>query len=303
MKKVLSAIIYKIIKKPKTSIRLIPNTIIAKILRPVVRVFYKNKLRRVSAIEKEIVDCLYEEGVKSVHGSTLEIDEFEGVMSECQKLLDGLKEDHLVTENGSSTVKNSFLMNHQKIILFGLSEKLLRIVQNYFRVPFVYRGVGFRIERDSGAVATRLWHKDREDETTVKIILYFNDVNELSGSFSYIPKQYTRVIDRSTTSYRVSDEEIEKIVPQSEIKIPIGRSGQMVFADTCQVFHKGLDPIVKPYRIALFFTYITKIPNDLRVNSSYFPVSSLDINFEDLTDLQKSSLSHRWSDGNDWMRG
>ncbi|MBD1927467.1 hypothetical protein H6F74_14625 [Trichocoleus sp. FACHB-90] len=76
------------------------------------------------------------------------------------------------------------IMNHPDIFLWELEERFLNIVENYIGVPVAYHGVSVRRDMlDGEQVGTRQWHIDIEDRRMVKVIVYFNDVNDEGGPY------------------------------------------------------------------------------------------------------------------------
>lgn len=105
--------------------------------------------------------------------------------------------------------------------------------------------------------STYLWHKDADDRHVVKVIIYFNDVDEHSGPFCYIPETHPfgkkRNLGPKTGEHYIEDALVSDIRPQQTLT---GPAGTVIFADTAG-FHRGLRP-VSGERLALFITFVTK---------------------------------------------
>jgi len=128
-------------------------------------------------------------------------------------------------------------------LLWGLNARFLDIVEAYIGLPAGYRGMTARRDIANGEQsATRLWHRDGEDARIVKIIVYLNDVECADdGAFEYIPKSVLSST-RGLTVFegnRVSDADIDQVVPKNQQRLCLGHAGTVVITDTCSVFHKG----------------------------------------------------------------
>lgn len=83
----------------------------------------------------------------------------------------------------------TIVQRYPEILLWGLQERLLDIVENYMQLPVAYLGVDLRKDIPNGEqVGTRFWHTDGEDVCVVKIAVYLNDVGQAQGPFEYISK-------------------------------------------------------------------------------------------------------------------
>ena len=74
------------------------------------------------------------------------------------------------------------IVAHDKIIRWGLSDRLLDIAENYLGAPVGYDGINvFFTKADGMEAGPRRWHRDVEDRRMLKIALYLNDVDEDGG--------------------------------------------------------------------------------------------------------------------------
>lgn len=93
---------------------------------------------------------------------------------------------------------------------------------------------------------SQLWHFDREDNYILKVFLYLDDVDESAGPFTYAPGTHRkgRRWDLQPEFFfednvkRSSDQQMSRVVPESEWVRATGRKGTLIFADT-RGFHKG----------------------------------------------------------------
>ena len=151
----------------------------------------------------------------------------------------------------------SAILQHRNVLMWGLSERLLSIVEHYLGLPVAYRGITVRRDRADGQqTETRLWHKDAEDKRIVKIIVYLNDVTEDDGPFCYIPKH---ALNGRGLPGRVSDEQMDALVPRAQQIACTGPAGTVVFADTCSVWHRGKVPQHED-RLTVFYCYNSQMP-------------------------------------------
>lgn len=199
------------------------------------------------------------------------------LMSEIPKSISGQKNEFVVHASSQQ------MMEHPEILLWGLEQRLLNIVENYLGLPVAYQGVFFRRDiANEVAIKSRLWHVDLEDRKVLKIIVYLNDVNDNRGPFQYIPQSLTSTVVRSL-KYRsgyIRDETMQQALSPSNWKSCTGISGTVIFAATSSIFHRGKIPVASD-RFAVFFDYTSRKPRQ--------PFhSTLTLNQENLRSLVKN---------------
>ncbi|MEL6158283.1 MAG: 2OG-Fe(II) oxygenase [Cyanobacteria bacterium J06554_11] len=147
---------------------------------------------------------------------------------------------------------------YSAIHLWGLQDRLLDILENYYGAPVSCIGVNMRRDiADGKQKGTKLWHIDWEDRKVMKIAIYLNDVDDDGGPFEYIPLE-------SSPSYRdfpssaIYDEDMEKVVSRSKWVACKGPTGTVVFADNAKLFHHGRTPLRDRYTI--FYAYAYRQP-------------------------------------------
>jgi hypothetical protein len=146
------------------------------------------------------------------------------------------------------------------LLLWGLNERLLAIVENYIAQPLDYRGLVARRDIVGGdQTETRLWHRDQEDLRIVKIIVYVNDVDRGGGGYEYVDRGKLATWRLGGNKGRLDDELMTSLVPQSFQHVASGPRGTVVFTDTCSVFHRGTIAHTEDRR-ALFYCYNSKSP-------------------------------------------
>jgi hypothetical protein len=112
------------------------------------------------------------------------------------------------------------------------------------------------------AIQTQLWHRDADDVMNVKFYLYFTDVRVPAGPLTYAPGTHplgsNRTVPEHDEHRRSTDEQMERVVPESRWRILEGAPGTIVFADTCG-YHKQLKP-ESDERVKLVCHYVSGTP-------------------------------------------
>jgi hypothetical protein len=158
-------------------------------------------------------------------------------------------------------LSESILLEHKEILMLGLNDRLLAIIENYIGKPVFYRGVVARRDYADGQnIETRLFHLDSEDDRIIKIIIYLNDVGVEDGPFQYVPRRFSPEIQSLVfTNGRVLDENMAMNVPSSNWHACTGSAGTVIFVDTARLFHRGMEPKDRD-RYALFYAYNSTTP-------------------------------------------
>jgi hypothetical protein len=183
----------------------------------------------------------------------------------------------------------------QAILEWALGEDLIALCANYIGLPVAYRGVAVRRDIANGQMSgTRLWHRDGEDYRILKYIVYVNDVDEGTGPFEYVPKQFAPPTWRVSLhdGNRVDEAEFDRLVPQEYRKACTGTRGTVVVVDTCAVYHRGRVPERKD-RLTAFYAFNSVQPirpehcQPLFDRSRFAAVHSL-------SPLQRSTLNYQY---------
>jgi hypothetical protein len=153
------------------------------------------------------------------------------------------------------------LIANPELFLFGLNPLFLDIAEAYIGLPVGYDGVSIQhtaVDREE--VATRDWHRDREDRKMLKIIVYLNDVDSAGGPFQLLPRKFE---DPRDLRYQYLFSPDERIAMRAgTLGTPVdceGPGGTAIFADTAKFFHRG-KPAVGRNRNAIFFSYFAQQP-------------------------------------------
>jgi hypothetical protein len=130
---------------------------------------------------------------------------------------------------------------------FALQKEILHIANAYFGMftQLRYYNVWHTLASQSRARESQLWHRDREDHLILKLFVYFDDVDEGAGPFTYAPGTHRKgAIKREPQTFtekgvqRWQDEQMIPIVPENQWIKALGKKGDIVFADT-RGCHKG----------------------------------------------------------------
>lgn len=146
----------------------------------------------------------------------------------------------------------------------GLQDRLLDIAENYIGLPPAYDGVTINYTvADGQEVATRTWHRDREDRLMLKVAIYLNDVDENGGPFELIRRPDPTHNDLLGYNYEPADsaELLRRLEPdfRDDILSCCGPAGTVIFADTARFFHRG-KPATESDRAAIFYSYFANRP-------------------------------------------
>lgn len=188
------------------------------------------------------------------------------------------------------------LKHRREIYLFGLNERLLRIVEGYLGLPVAFGGFNlFYTLADGRERGARVWHLDGEDESIVKVAVYLNDVDLDGGPFEMIKDR----IYRGGEPYKrpARHDKLERIIGKTisadDIVTCTGSSGSVIFCDTARYYHRGR-PATGSNRAAIFYNYYPRPPR-----RPYFcgkPIVGLedfDLSGVTLSDYQRQSAMWR----------
>ena len=157
------------------------------------------------------------------------------------------------------------LIAHDKIIRWGLSDRLLDIAENYLGVPVGYDGINiFFTKADGMEAGPRRWHRDAEDRRMLKIALYLNDVDEDGGPLQVLRRRLPDQDRMVRGKFPVlTQEKLETALgdfdPDRDVVTCTGKAGTLIFADTAALYHRG-KPASARNRCAIFFNYMSRAP-------------------------------------------
>lgn len=155
-----------------------------------------------------------------------------------------------------SIIENAAIFN------WGLSDRLLDIAEAYLGLPVAYDGLNLIYTvADGREVATRQWHRDREDRKMLKVAVYCNNVGEGGGPLQVITRLDGTQNDENGYRYTGGEEEELSSLLGADYRDDIvtctGDAGTVVFVDTARYFHRG-EPVHTEDRKALYFSYFAQ---------------------------------------------
>jgi hypothetical protein len=157
------------------------------------------------------------------------------------------------------------IVTHDKIIRWGLSDRLLDIAENYLGVPVGYDGANvFFTKADGMEAGPRRWHRDVEDRRMLKIALYLNDVDEDGGPLQLLRRQLPDRDRMVRGKFPIlTQEKLETALgdfdPDRDVVTCTGKAGTVIFGDTAALYHRG-KPASARDRCAIFFNYMNRVP-------------------------------------------
>lgn len=130
---------------------------------------------------------------------------------------------------------------------FALQQPVLQVANAYFGMYTQLRfyNVWHTFVTQTQPRQSQLWHQDREDRHILKVFVYFSDVDEGAGPFTYAAGTHLKGHLRHKPKYilengvkRSSDSQMAEVAPREQWIKGVGRRGTMIFADT-HGYHKG----------------------------------------------------------------
>jgi hypothetical protein len=158
------------------------------------------------------------------------------------------------------------LIAHPEILCWGLSERILKIVECYLGLPVGYGALSFYYSvadgRDAGP---RIWHRDKEDWKMVKVAVYLNDVDEFGGPFQCIKPDINNWLIATLPQYKgLTHSELQQLLNTNSsdwLTSCVGKTGTVIFTDTARCYHRGKPPL-QANRSAIFFHYFSYRPKN-----------------------------------------
>jgi hypothetical protein len=145
-----------------------------------------------------------------------------------------------------------------ELLLWGVQDRLIEIVEAYLRLPARCLGVFVRRDLADGAeFGTRRWHIDINDFRYLKIIVYLNDVAEGGGPFEYVPQQYSRLLLREGRRKSFDHSHIARL-GDAAMRSCHGPAGTVIIVDTARLYHRGRLPLRERYTIS--YSYASRHP-------------------------------------------
>lgn len=142
---------------------------------------------------------------------------------------------------------------------YALQPQFVTIANAYLglqaRLRAIHLWLNYHVEGEP--TSTQLWHRDGDDFMNLKIFTYLTDVSDKHGPFAFIPRTQPlgsrRIHPGGSEHGRTTDEDMRRVVDESDWKICTGPAGSVIYADTCG-YHKGVKPVTG-YRLMLMVHY------------------------------------------------
>jgi hypothetical protein len=224
--------------------------------------------------ELAIVDRLEREGICITSLSELAIADTQQLLDAAEPISKELARlSHAPSHAGKHTLMATAaqLLQHPELICWGLSARLLKIVESYLGLPVGYGGLSFYYSvadgRDAGP---RIWHRDKEDWRMIKIAVYLNDVDEDGGPYQCVNAATNEWLVATLPKYKgLTHTEMQQLLNhRSDDRLSdnwliscIGKAGTVIFTDTSRCYHRGKPPI-QTDRSAIFFHYFSYRPKN-----------------------------------------
>jgi hypothetical protein len=148
--------------------------------------------------------------------------------------------------------KNEQIKNSDTFLNFGIEERMLDIVAEYLgrypKLRMIDLWYNIAVGEDA-PTHSQNWHRDGEDTELVKVFLYFNDIDENAGPFTYVPDSHLKgqygdlwpgdtVLKHMYGGVYPDTKELEEKFSKEEMKVCTGKAGTLIFCDTYGL-HKG----------------------------------------------------------------
>ncbi len=228
---------------------------------------HRAQLPELSGLDAEIVAGLKRDGIHVTSLMALGIAGSGAMLGAGQELArDFSEEAWRQTRNGVpfTAVPSGEIVARPEIFTWGVEDRLLDIAEAYIGLPVAYDGLNIIYTvADRRAVATRSWHRDREDRRMLKVAVYCNDVGQGGGPFQLLRRSDRVQHDAQGFHYPpYTGGDMHRMFGvnyKHDVLTCEGSAGTVIFADTAGYFHRG-EPAVTQDRAAIFHSYFARTP-------------------------------------------
>jgi hypothetical protein len=235
------------------------------------RELHQADLPKLEMREREIVDRLEQQGICITSLAALAIPHSQQLLDAAAPITTELAQlSRAPSHVGKHTLMatDAQLLAHPEILRWGLSERILKIVESYLGLPVGYGGLSFYYSvadgRDAGP---RIWHRDKEDWRMIKVAVYLNDVDESGGPYQSVTADTNTWLKANLAPYQgLTHDAMQQLLatkPTDDdwLVSCIGATGTVIFTDTARCYHRGKPPIDTD-RSAIFFHYFSSRPKN-----------------------------------------
>lgn len=254
---------------------------------------YKEYLPKLETDDQAIVESLNKEGIFATSLEALAIPNSRQFLEAAEPIARKLAQlacspSHIGKHTLMADAKQ--LLKHQEVLCWGLSEKIIKIVESYLGLPVAYGGLSFyHSVADGRDAGPRIWHRDKEDWKMIKVGVYLNDVDEAGGPFQCIKSDPNTWLVETLPKYKgLIHSELKELLNinfSNWLFSCVGNAGTVFFVDTSRYYHRGKPPETRD-RTAIFFHYFSYRPK----NPFYCDRSPL--SNKEIIDFDKQLPSH-----------
>ncbi|MEA2406367.1 MAG: hypothetical protein QOE69_486 [Thermoleophilaceae bacterium] len=147
----------------------------------------------------------------------------------------------------------------------ALHPKVLAVANRYLELKSLLRSLELwlTIPTPGDATETQLWHRDGDDLVNVKFYVFFTDVTEEAGPFTYAERTHpygpNRTMPERDEKGRATDEQMRAVAPETDWRYGTGPRATVMFADTSG-YHKQSKPRSQE-RLMMMAQYTSGTPN------------------------------------------
>lgn len=157
------------------------------------------------------------------------------------------QEGNLGDNNSSKSFWNNKSLNREKTIdlsklIFKNDKTLYKIVSNYFSEPYYLESIELVRSLNLGSKyqSSQLFHRDFNSIKTLKVFIYFSDVNSSDdGPFSIITQSLKARMLSFINPIHKSLKWEKRVSKFSNVKKFLGKRGKVFIVDTFRNFHFG----------------------------------------------------------------
>jgi hypothetical protein len=156
------------------------------------------------------------------------------------------------------------------LVEFATSKELLYIVANYLETIPVLKHIDIYasppVDKDTFE-GSQLFHMDLEDSRVARVIVLLDEVGDTEGPFTFFPSDLSKEAAEKLkygskgSTYRVTDEEMFKVVDHNKLLKATGSKGEIFICDTSNCFHYGSRGQTNPRKLAML-SFVTPAPEN-----------------------------------------
>ena len=255
---------------------------------------YATHMRPLSDEDSAIVQTLERDGVYVTSLDALKLSGTSEMFAQAIAL-SGILGGRTADVRSTRTATADDQLSHPEIFAWGLSDRLLNLVEAYLGLPVAYDALCyFHSLPDGSETGARVWHLDREDRRMIKMAVYVTDVGEADGPLQFISRSATRRLQPVRYRYRpLAQAELEEHLGQDAINTILGSAGTVIFIDTARHLHRGSPPTASP-RSAIYYSYFSRRPrHPFFCERSPLSRSQLNALIEGAPDYQRAAVQWR----------